>query len=142
MRVTVARDVGSRGLGFLAVVAALLPFALAGCGGGMDLYERDPTMSCLSGAGVRVDTRGIDFIASTAGDGALHARFPGNEVIVSFGESVDDAEATERAYRRFAPEQLRRHLGDVLKRDRNAVMRWGVSPTAEHETAVRSCLTA
>ena len=63
-------------------------------------------------------------------------------MIVAFGDSVDDAAATERAYRRFAPEQLRPHLADVLKRDRNAVMRWGVSPTAEHETAVRSCLSA
>ena len=67
---------GSRGLGFLAAVAALLPFALVGCGGGTDLYERDPTLSCLRSAGVRVDTRGIDFIASPPETARFMRAFP------------------------------------------------------------------
>lgn len=128
---------GPRRLTVLALTAAL---ALASCGGGTDLYDRDATLACLRDADVPADTRQIDFIASTALAGALHAQFPGNEVTVSFGDSLEDAEQTERAYRRFAPASLGPRLEHVLKRDGNAVMRWGVAPSASHETTVRSCL--
>ena len=126
---------------FMLLLVGVLTLTACG-GGGTDLYDRDATLDCLRGAGVRADTRKIDFVASTALAGALHAAFPGNEVTVSFGDTLEDAEQTQRAYQRFAPSRLRPNLHHVLKRDRNAVMRWGVSPTARHETAIRSCLSA
>lgn len=130
-------------MGSRVVLLVVIPLlALAACGGGTQLYDRDATLVCLRSAGVRTDTRRIDLIASTALAGALHAAFPGNEVTVSFGDSLEDAEQTERAYLRFAPVRLRPRLDHVLKRSRNAVMRWGVAPSAEDETAIRSCLTA
>lgn len=110
--------------------------------GGDPEYERDATRECLGAAGVRVDTRELDVVASTAAGGALHATFPGNEVTVSFGEDLEDAARTERAYRRFASAQVRPRLDHVLKRRRNAVMIWGVAPAPQDETRVINCLSA
>jgi hypothetical protein len=120
-------------------LAALLAVLAAGCSGGDPDYRRDPTLECLRGQGVRVDTREIDLVASTAGAGALHAVFVGNEVTVSFGDDVEDAERVERAQRRFASPSVR--LEHVLKRRRNAVMLWGVSPAPADETRVVNCLS-
>jgi hypothetical protein len=130
----------ARQLLHVAVVAAVA--AAAGCMGGDSDYGLDPTRECLSGADVRVDTREIDVVASTAPGGALHATFPGNEVTVSFGGDVDDAARMERAYRRFANPSVRPRLDHVLKRRRNAVMIWGVAPAPADESRVVGCLSA
>jgi hypothetical protein len=131
--------VGSRPLVLLALAVVL---GATACGGEAELFDRDATMSCLRGAGVRVDREKIGFIASTAQAGAFRARFFGNTVTVSFGASTDDAEQVERAYRRFDGERLGARLPHVLKRERNAVMRWGIAPSLEDEGAVRTCLTS
>jgi hypothetical protein len=128
-----------RHLRHVALVAAA---AAAGCGGGDSEYGLDPTRECLSSADVRIDTREIDVVASTAPGGALHATFPANEVTVSFGADADDAARMERAYRRFANPSLRPRLDHILKRRRNAVMIWGVAPAPADETRVVGCLSA
>ena len=118
--------------------------AIAGCGGEPppETYVLDPTEACLrqAGEGVRV-SRQVDFVASTAFGGAVNVRFPrrANEVTIAFGQSEADAARIEQAYRRFAPRRLR--IGDVLRRDRNAVLLWGIVPTAEQESTIRGCLT-
>lgn len=113
---------------------------LAGCGGD-STYAVAPTRACLRDAGVELDTARIDPVATTALAGALHASFPGNEVTISFGRDAEEAEQLERAYRRFAPPRLRPVLADVLKRRRNTVMIWGVSPAPADETTVVDCLS-
>lgn len=123
----------------LALLAGLL-LATAGCGGD-SAYELAPTRACLEDAGVAVDTTRVDVVASTAQSGALHASFPSNEVTVAFGEDVEDAEQTARAYQRFAPRRLRAKLPNILKRRRNVVMLWGVSPAPQDETTVVDCLS-
>lgn len=125
-------------------VARVVPVAgvlvLAGCGGDPS-FDLGPTRACLRNAGVEVDTAGIGVVASTAQGGALHASFPGNEVTVAFGQDDEDADQTERAYRRFAPPRLRAKLPNVLKRRRNVVMLWGVSPSPQDEATVVGCLS-
>ena len=124
----------------LVVAFSLLALA-AGCGGDADRpYELDATRACLRNARVPVSMN-VDFVASTAAGGALHAEFPKtkNEVTIAFGESEEDAARTERAYRRFAPKRL--NIDDVLRRDRNAVLLWGVAPNEQDAETISRCLT-
>ena len=118
--------------------------ALAGCGGERppEEYVFDATLACLRQEVGRVSTADVDFVASTALGGAVYVRFPGrtNEVTLSFGESEEDAARIEQAYRRFAPKRVR--IGDVLRRNRNVVLLWGVTPTEQQETTVGGCLRA
>ena len=126
----------------LLLVAALL--ALAGCGGEEPptQYSLTPTVGCLKREKVRVSTTKIDFVASTAFGGAANVRFPRrvNEVTLAFGESEADAARIEKAYRRFAPKRVR--IDDVLRRELNVVLLWGVVPTTAQESTVRECLRA
>ena len=120
-------------LGLVALAAA--------CGGNADEpYELNDTQACLRRERVRVTTKNVDFVASTAARGALHAEFARNEVTVAFGDSEEDAARTERAYRRFAPKRL--NIDDVLRRDRNVVLLWGVAPSAEDAETISRCLTS
>ena len=124
----------------LLVVSAL--FAVAGCGGEEPptRYALSPTLTCLKRENVRVRTMNLDFVASTAFGGAVNVRFPRriNEVTLAFGESEEDAARLERAYRRFAPKRVR--IEDVLRRELNVVLLWGVVPSAAHESTIRGCL--
>ena len=125
------------------VLAALAVTLIAsGCGGARqpETYKLVPTKTCLEDANVRVSTRGVDFVASTALGGALNAKFRGNEVTLAFGDSPDAAERTERAYRRFAPDRLKPKIDDVLRRERNVVLLWAVSPSPEQQRTVVDCL--
>ena len=124
------------------LLAALAGIAVAsGCGGASqpETYELAPTRTCLEEADVRVSTR-VDFVASTALGGALNAKLRGNEVTLAFGDSPDAAERTERAYRRFAPDRLKPKIDDVLRRERNVVLLWAVSPTEDQTRTVIDCL--
>jgi hypothetical protein len=126
-----------------SVFVALLSAAAvaAGCGGnGEDLYEIGPVRTCLRDVpGVRL-SKADDVVSSTALGGAVRARFPDNEVTVALGESLEDADQTERAYRRFAPRTL--PIDHVLKRDRNAVLLWTTTPSEADAAAVTRCLRA
>ena len=127
-------------------LAGLAALVVAGCGGTdgeereerEDVYRLAPTRACLQTADIRVTSRGVDFVATTALGGSFRARLPGNRVTLAFGRTVDDAVATERAYRRFAGKGV--PLEEVLARDRNVVMLWAEPPSAAHEKRVRDCL--
>ena len=124
-----------------ALVLALFAAAAAACGGNADEpYELKDTHACLRKERVRVTTKNVDFVASTAAGGALHAEFARNEVTVAFGDSEEDAARTERAYRRFAPKRL--NIDDVLRRDRNVVLLWGVAPSPEDAETISRCLNS
>jgi hypothetical protein len=61
-------------------------------------------------------------------------------VTVVFGESQSDGEEIENAYKRFAFDNVRRGLPDVLKRDRNTVMLWHEHPQDDDLATVNGCL--
>jgi hypothetical protein len=122
-------------LGLAFFVAVLT----AACGGDeRGLYALQPTRSCLEDADLRLTQRNVDFVASTALGGALRVRFRGNLLSLTFGNSEEEAERIERAYRRFAPRRF--PIQDVLRREGNVVMLWGVSPTIDDLDTVLRCL--
>jgi hypothetical protein len=124
----------------VAWLAAAVGIALAGCGGQgeQSLYDLNPTRSCLRKADLQPTTKRLDFVASTAIGGAVRVRFPDNDLTLTFGDSEREAERIERAYRRFAPKRY--PIQDVLRRDRNVVMLWGVAPTIDQLDTVSRCL--
>ena len=122
-------------------LALTLVALVAACGGDADEhYKLEDTQACLRRERVPVSTKNVDFVASTAAGGALHAEFPKNEVTVAFGDSEEDAARTERAYRRFAPKRI--NINDVLRRDRNVVLLWGVAPSPEDAETISRCLNS
>ena len=116
----------------------------AGCGGPgpaaePERYALHPSRACLQQAGVRVTTRGLDFVASTALGGAMRVRLPtDNFVDVSFGEDAVEAERIETAYRRFPGRSIQ--IDDVLLRTKNVVMVWNAPPTPEERDTLTGCL--
>lgn len=124
-----------------AVVLAVL---LAGCGGSGDeepsSYALAPTRACLqSEDGVKVSTKDVDFVASTALGGAMRVTVsPENFVVMAFGDDEGEAERIERAYRDFAGKRI--PIDDVLERRKNLVLVWNAPPTGEDESALSDCL--
>jgi len=126
-----------------AAAAALIAFAVAGCGGNaVHTYHVDGTAKCLKDAGyrVRTDAANLGQIAAAAALGSLRAFEPGNTLTVSFGNDHQEAENISKLYRKFAPKKLRPHIDDVMEIQKNAVLLWTVTPpTADHEK-VLGCL--
>jgi hypothetical protein len=125
----------------LPVLAAVA--LLAGCGGDdePDLYALEPTRECLADADVAVSENADDFVASTALGGSLRAEFPSDNIVVlSFGESLEDAARIEAAYRNFAPPDA--PLDALLGRFRNVTMIWSFAPGQVELKAVSDCLKA
>jgi hypothetical protein len=124
----------------LALLAAAVAL-LGGCGGDdePELYALEPTRECLADANVAVSENADDFVASTALGGSMRAEFPSDNVVVlSFGESLDDAARIEAAYRNFAPTGAR--LDVLLGRFRNVTMIWSFAPAQEDLKRVSDCL--
>lgn len=131
---------------FLAVligIPALVLLAANAIAGGDDLYSLKGTSGCLTDReGVRVSDRerdlGRDFIAQAAPGGALKVTFEGNDLVLSFGTTEQDAERTQRAYLRFAGGTI--PVQDLLFRERNAVLLWRDPPRPEHRELLVGCL--
>jgi hypothetical protein len=127
----------------LAVVLALVALASACGGSGGDepsSYALAPTKQCLRGEeGFEVDTRNVDFVATTALGGAMRVRVsPTNFVVMAFGENEAEAQRIEQAYREFAGRSI--PIDDVLERRKNLVLVWNAPPTGEEDDAVSGCL--
>ena len=121
------------------VVAAVV---VSGCGsGGSSLYTREATADCLTQAGLHPKpvTEAADFVANSATGGAFAVKLADNEVTVSFGETVADADNIDQAYRRFKANNV--GLDDVLRRQRNALMLWHLHPEDTDLTMITGCLT-
>jgi hypothetical protein len=131
---------------FLAVLIGV-PLIVLGAAyliaGNDNLFSLKPTKSCLGEVdGVRTSTsvKGInDFIAEAAIDGAVRVWLPANQVVISFGESPQDAERTQRAYLRFAGGTI--PIQDLLQRNQNTVLLWKDKPSPEDERTVDRCLS-
>ena len=128
------------------LAAATLAAAVAGCGPPAaeerpTHFDLAPTRACLrTGDDVRVTTQGLDFVATTALGGGLRVTFPNNFVVLAFGETAQEAVRIERAYIRFAGEDI--PVEDVVRRDQNVVMVWNAPPSAEDDARIRDCLSA
>lgn len=131
---------------FLAVlvgVPLLVLGASYGIAGDDNLFSLEPTKSCLEEVdGARTGTRAqdlSDFVAESAVNGAVRVWLPSNQVVISFGESPQDAERTQRAYLRFAGGTI--PVQDLLRADQNAVLLWKDKPSEQDQKTVDGCLS-
>lgn len=119
-----------------AALAAVAAAVLAGCGGSKT-YSLAATRACLKEAGVPLKSK-VDFVASTALDGALSAKLEKNEITIAFGRDEAEAARIAKAYRRFAGSNI--GINDVLDPEQNAVLLWAVHPTDEDAATIHGCL--
>jgi hypothetical protein len=127
----------------VVIAAAALVLVAAGCGKSTPpLYTRAATTACLQKAGLHpVSVTGSpDFVAQSATGGAFFVRVGGNRVTVSFGQTVDDADNLNQAYRRFRAGNI--GINDVLQQQGNAVMLWRMHPQDTDISTVTGCLKA
>jgi len=123
-------------------LVALVLF-LAGCGGSEpSVYKAEPTAKCLRGDGYRVttDPSRLGLVERSAENGGLLAFEPGNAVRIAFGADSDDAIGIEAGFRRFVSTKVRRHISDVMRTQKNAVLLWTITPPIEELNKVYGCL--
>jgi hypothetical protein len=119
----------------------------AGCGARSNAaYTAKGTAACLGKkgfTGISTAAAKVGFIAAFAENGGLVAKTKdGNVLTIAFAADEADAASTQRAFRRHAPASLRRHMADIMEAQRNAVLVWTVSPTAQQLADAESCLAA
>jgi len=122
----------------LGVVAAILVLAAAACGGSTT-YGLARSKTCLQQRGVSIGGP-LDFVASTATGGAFRANLSDNWVVLAFGDNVGSGKDIENAYARFARQNVRQGLPDVLRRYNNAVTLWHQHPNDSDLSLVVGCL--
>lgn len=129
-----------------ALPLAVLALFVAGCGARSSTpYTAAATVACLQKqggfTGVTTDPAKIGFIAAFAENGGLRATAKsGNTVTVAFAAAPEGVSSTARAFRLRAPRSLRPRFNDILRTDRNAVMVWTTSPSADDQSALQGCL--
>ena len=120
-----------------------LALLLAGCGGSEpSVYKAEPTAKCLRGDGYRVttDSARLGLVERSAENGGLLAFKPGNAVRIAFGANSDDAIGIQAGFRRFVSKRVRRHISDVMRTQKNAVLLWTITPPIEELNKVYGCL--
>jgi len=122
----------------LAALLAAVTLAAAGCGG-KTTYTVEGTKKCLTERGAQVGGK-LDFVAETATGGALKTDLGDNFVTVAFGQTLDDGIQIELAYQKFAYENVKAGLADVLRRYDNAVTLWHQHPSDSDLALVVGCL--
>jgi len=128
----------------LAVLAALALVA-AGCGARSSKpFTAQGSAACFAKRGfthVTTDPLKIGFIAAFAENGGLRATTSdGNVLTIAFAADAASAPATETAFRNHAPARLRPHLNDIMEAQRNAVLVWTTSPSAQQLADAEACL--
>jgi hypothetical protein len=133
---------GTKSAIWVALAAAALVSGCSGSGPGTDAetYLLQPTRECLASRDdVAVDTKEVDFVASTALGGAMRVKLmTDNFVVVAFGDDRGEAVRIEQAYREFAGKSI--PIDDVLQRTKNVVLVWNGPPGAEEQDTVVGCL--
>jgi hypothetical protein len=122
----------------LAGVAVGVLLALAGCGG-KTTYTLARTKTCLTERRVQVGGP-LDFVARTATGGAIVAHLGDNYTTIAFGQDLTGGLNIELAYTRFATQNIRNGLSDVLRRYNNAVTLWHKHPNDSDLALVVGCL--
>jgi hypothetical protein len=121
------------------VAGLLLVLSACGGGGGAKTYTLASTKSCLVKKGARLGGK-LDFVAETATGGALISRLSDNFVTIAFGQTLTDGQQLELAYERFAFQNVRSGLADILRRYGNAVTLWHAHPSDSDLSLVVGCL--
>ena len=140
MRRTIYSALDSSPVRWWATVVVALAIASSGCGGRSDYsVAADAVVS-------RGEGRANRRASSTS---SRRRRSPersspgsrdGNAVTLVFGDGEKNAEELESAYHRFALPNVREGLSDVLRRNRNVVMRWHAHPEDADLATVEACL--
>jgi hypothetical protein len=133
----------------IAAVACCGLLLLAGCGGSKKkvgaVYHRAGTIDCLQRHHYEVttDEKDVNFIAWSAPGGGLRAWKAGTrkkgDLILAFGNSLEDARQTMRAVRRFA---LRPPLFRYRFVRANVVVMYAYRPTEAEKKQLISCLNS
>jgi hypothetical protein len=121
-----------------AVVGVGILLALAGCGG-QTTYSLQPTKTCIVQRGFHTGGK-LDFVASTATGGAFLVHLGDNFVTVAFGDNLAGGTDLESAWERFAGQNVKAGLPDVLKRYNNAVTLWHQHPSDSDLALIVGCL--
>jgi hypothetical protein len=125
-------------------ILLVLAFALlaTGCGSEPSAYKAEPTAKCLREDGYRVttDPAQLGVVEKNADNGGLIAYEPGNAVRIAFAKNSDDALGVERGFRRFVRKKVRRHIADVMRTQKNAVLLWTITPPQDELNNVYGCL--
>jgi len=118
---------------------AVLALIAAGCGG-KSTYSVAKTRACLNARGATIGGK-LDFVASTATGGAFAVSLGDNSVKLVFGQTSSDAQQIVAAYQRFAFQNVRGGLPDVLRRYNNVVTLWHAHPQDSDLSLVVGCLS-
>ncbi len=131
----------------LASLGCCALLVLAGCGGSKKhvgaVYHRGPVITCLRSRDFTVSTslKDVNFIAWSAPGGGLRAWEKGtkhrSDLILAFGDSVDDAKQTMKAVRRFA---LRPPIFRYRLVRANVVIMWAYRPSEKNKKLLLECL--
>ena len=132
-----------RPLSFVLVVT--LALVAAGCGARSSApYTAAGTVACLKSkgfTGVTTDPVKVGFIAGFADNGGILAKAPGGNVVtIAFAGDTAGAADTESAFKAHATPFYRRHMGDIMESQRNAVLVWQTSPTQAQIDDALGCL--
>jgi hypothetical protein len=123
------------------LVVALLA---AGCGARSSKpFTAKGTLGCLKAKHFAVTTNPaqVGFIAAFAENGGVRATPPdGNVATIAFTTDETTVDDTVKAFRTHASAQLRPHFSDVLRTNRNVVMVWTTTPSADDDKLVQGCL--
>jgi hypothetical protein len=126
-------------------LVVLLALLAAGCGARSNTpFTAHGTLPCLKKHGftqVSSSPAKVGFIAGFAEHGGLIGTSPApNTVTIAFAANADEVSSTESAFRKAAPANLRPHISDVMRSNRNAVMVWTTTPSSDDDKAVQGCL--
>jgi len=124
---------------YTAIAAVALAAAACGAQSTDVVYTKSATVACLTKQGVRI--RPIpdgDFVGNSATGGGFRAVLAGNDVTVSFGVTLEDADNIDQAYRRFRARNV--GINDVLRSQGSAVMLWHVHPSDADIATITGCL--
>jgi len=130
------------------VLLCCCALVLAGCGGKKhaagNVYHRGPVIDCLRKHNFTVSTaeKDVNFIAYSATGGGLRAwQGPRHkaDLILAFGQSLQDAKQTMKAVRRFAktPTLFRYRLVRA-----NVVILWAYRPSDANKALLLDCLNS
>jgi hypothetical protein len=118
----------------------------AGCGARTHKpFTAKGTIGCLKEKGftVTTDPGQVGFIAAFADNGGVKATSQtANVVTIAFTKDDTTAADTANAFKAHASAKLRPHFSDILRTNRNVVMVWTTTPTADDDQKVEGCLAA
>jgi hypothetical protein len=129
------------------VLVVSLALVAAGCGARSSKpYTAAGTVACLKSkgfTGLTTNPVKVGFIAGFADNGGILAMAPGvnrNVVTIAFAGDTAGAAQTESAFKAHATPFYRRHMGDIMESQRNAVLVWQTSPTQQQIDDALGCL--